>query len=124
MIVIAPSRPQNIRTMINNRPNVSSCLVTPNDRPVVENAETTSNSAKLRLNAWLNRSSQVAVYTKYDVPQGFEPTRQAGAEMPQPNHREFSLGLPLRGALRLTYHASLLQTANAPQDDKQAGQGN
>ena len=41
MIVIAPSRPQNIVAMISSRPTVSSCPVMPNDKPVVENAETT-----------------------------------------------------------------------------------
>ena len=42
MIVTAPSRPQNMAPMISSRPKVSSCPVIPSDRPVVENAETTS----------------------------------------------------------------------------------
>ena len=62
-MVIAPSRPQNIRAMITSRPKVSSCPVTPSDRPVVENAETTSNSTELKSRSWVNNSSQVAIKT-------------------------------------------------------------
>ncbi len=61
IMVMAPSRPQNMRPMSTSRPKVSSCPVIPSDKPVVENAETTSNSTGLRGNSWVSRSSQVAL---------------------------------------------------------------